>query len=252
MTKRILFLIIALQLLISSTAAAIACNDGGVIDIPVDCSYDYPKPGMPEWDTAKSGEERYKVCEIPEHILLCISTEKLARLVTLYPGLWVHIGGYNSFTDNNGYGGLDRIFANFNGIRELSKRENALIYLCDEYLLELQKFEYDIDNRWNSVIQLQAIECLIGYYKLHNNISKDNLKKILKNLWIGYNEKIKYSDYFKGMFAGNLFARANIIIKIAPTLSEIFEVNNKSVLYRGIATADMINTMDSLTTELIK
>ena len=60
-------------------------------------------------------------------------------------------------------------------------------------------------------------------------------------------------NYFVGQpFYTNFFARANFIIKIDPVLSEIFEGNNQSVLISGRANAELINTIDSLSYNLIK
>ena len=267
--KKRLAIIIAVVFLISSTATAIACNDGGIVDIPVDCDYDYPvKPGMPDWTGSK---EDMEALQIPEHILQCISTEKLTKLCLEYPFFNLIVHDFITTA-------LNGLYTHFNGFREIAKRDDATNYLCKEYILEFKKLEdtvlkypYLFDKPYSDYndeeklirynisgcnLKISTIESTLGYSKLYNNISKGAQKKILKNLWYGYNEKIKYADkygLFKGHFEYNLFARANIIITIDTTLSEIFKGDNEYILLNGMATnEDIINKMDSLTIELIK
>ena len=274
--KKKLAIIIAVVFLISFIASAIACNDGCVIDVPVDCSYDYPiKPGTPEWAELESYSEMIKVCQVPEHILQCMSTEKLTKLCLEYPLL--DMMAYDFIT-----AALTSLFTNFNGVRELARRDDAANYLCKKYILEFQRLkdaelkypylfdkpysEWTLEEKiiWNDsaglygyTIRIMNLESLLGCSNFYNNISKDNLKKVLKNLWFGYNEAIRYNDKLWGRQGAeiyyNIFARANVIIKIDPTLSEIFEEGyNKYILLDGRANEDMINTLDSLTIELIK
>ena len=56
-------------------------------------------------------------------------------------------------------------------------------------------------------------------------------------------------DYAETTF---LFARTHIIIKIDTALSEKFKDENSSVLFSGMADADLINTIDRLSCNLIK
>ena len=75
-----------------------------------------------------------------------------------------------------------------------------------------------------------------------------NILILFCGIWIFGKNK---PDYFKGIgFTTNLFARVHIIIKINMALSNKFE--NSSVLFSGRANADLINTIDSLSYNLIK
>jgi len=219
-----------------------------------ECNYDYPaKPGTPEWkelwDKLESYEAMVSVLQIPDSILQCISTNNLLTLCLQYPFL------LNVFAFNGTLTGLEDLFVRFNGIREFSKRENAINYLQEKYLSEVQSFPNKLDSdtiMWHSKMQISILELLLSYSEFHYNTSKEDRKKILENLWFGYNEKIKYAEYFAGRdFETNLFARAHLVIKIEPSLLEIFE--NTSILFSGMTTdADLINKLDSLTFELIK
>jgi len=126
-------------------------------------------------------------------------------------------------------------------LRDIST--NDLMTLCLQYPLLYDVFAFNEIN--------DGLRKLFSDF--HSNTSKENQKKILENLLFGYREKIKYPEYFQGNgFATNLFARAHIIIKIDTALSEKFEKENKAVLFSGMANADTINLIDSLSYNLIK
>ena len=210
-------------------------------------TWDYPiKPRTEEWKKLESNKAKVEACQIPKHILQDISTDALMTLCLEYPLL------YDVFAFNNTNNGLSKLFSDFNGIREFSKREGAINNLSEQYLSEIRSLPENLNNRSNleigySVARISILEVLLSYSDFHSNTSKENQKKILENLLFGYREKIKYPEYFQGNgFATNLFARAHIIIKIDTVLSEKFEKENKVVLFSGMADADLINIIDSL------
>jgi hypothetical protein len=232
-----------------------SCAESTIIPQNTDnCVYDFPvKPGTPEWkevwDKLESYEAMVGICQIPDSILQCIATGNLMELCLQYPFLF-DVFAFNDIKD-----GLKSLFVNFNGIKEFSKREDAINNLREKYLSDIRNFPDKLDNDstvWRSKIQISALEFLLSYSEFHYNISKEEQKKILENLLFGYREKIKYSEHFQGFgFDTNLFARAHIIIKIDPSLSKIFE--NTAILFSGMTTdAELINTIDSLSYELIK
>jgi len=215
--------------------------------------WDYPiKPRTEEWKKLEGNKEKVEACQIPKHILQDISTDALMTLCLQYPLL------YDVFAFNNTNDGLRKLFSDFNGIREFSKRESAINNLSEQYLLEIRSFPKNLNSRSNldigySVARISILEVLLSYSDFHSNISKESQKKVLENLLFGYRERIKYPEYFQGNgFATNLFARANVIIKIDTALSEKFENENKAVLFSGMADADLIDMIDSLSNNLIK
>ena len=79
--------------------------------------WDYPvKPGTEEWKKFTSNEEMVNACQIPEKILSTLSTEDLMELCLQYPLI------YDVFAFENLNHGLDKLFDDFNGIRELYQR----------------------------------------------------------------------------------------------------------------------------------
>ena len=215
--------------------------------------WDYPvKPKTDEWKKLDSNKAKVDVCQIPENILHDISTEDLMSLCLQFPLL------YDVFAFNNINYGLKKLFSDFNGIREFSKRDSAINSLREQYLSEIYSFPEYLNRGSNldigySVARISILEVLLSYSDFHSITSKENQKKILENLLFGYREKIKYPEYFQGNgFATNLFARAHIIIKINTALSEKLEKENESVLFSGMADTDLINMIDSLSYNIIK
>ena len=81
--------------------------------------WDYPiKPKTEEWKKLESNKTKVEACQVPEYILRDISTNDLMTLCLQYPLL------YDVFAFNNTTDGLRKLFSDFNGIREFSKRES--------------------------------------------------------------------------------------------------------------------------------
>lgn len=216
--------------------------------------WDYPiKPRTEEWKKLENNKAKVDACQVPEYVLQDIPTDDLMTLCLQYPLL------LDVFAFNNINRGLEKLFADFNGIREFSKRENAINGLREQYLLEVRGFPGKLNNETpglevgRSIICISMLEVLLSYPDFHIHTSKENQKKVLESLLFGYREKCKYPKSFQGIgFTTNLFARAHIIVEIDAALSEKFEKENKAVLFSGMASAGLINTIDSLSYHLIK
>ena len=176
--------------------------------------WDYPvKPGTEEWKQFKSHEEKRSACQIPEELLSSLSTDDLADLCMRYPLL----GDILAFDNKNS--ALDKLFRDFNGIRELYKRKDVSSNLNGRYTDKIQSFSF-LNGSSTSLekgfflLSVDVLELLLS--RIDNNGSEDKkvLKEVLQNLVTGYEKRFNYHDYFKGGFKSNFFARANIIAKI--------------------------------------
>jgi hypothetical protein len=215
--------------------------------------WDYPtKPGTEEWKRLENNKAKVEVCQIPESVLQSISTNNLTVLCLQYPLL------YDVFAFENINAGLNKLFSDFNGIREFAKRKDAINCLKEKYLAEFRIFPNILEtglllDRGGSIMLISMLEYILSYSGFYIHSSIEEQKRVLETLLFGYKEKLKYSEYFKGIgFTTNLFARAHIIIKMDTTLTEKFEGRNKMVLFSGMANAELINTIDSLSYHLIK
>jgi hypothetical protein len=213
--------------------------------------WDYPvKPGTEQWKKLENNAQKVAVCQMPEDILSDISTRDLTSICLQYPLL------YDVFAFNNRTRGLEKLFSDFNGIRELSKRIDAINHLSEQYMSEIQHFPSILDASnieiGHAIVRISMLEVLLSYSEFHGNTAKETQKEVLKNLLFGYKEKCKYPEHFQGIgFTSNLFARAHIIIKIDPSLSAQFEEKNKAVLFSGMADAEQIDRIDQLSHTLI-
>jgi len=99
--------------------------------------WDYPvKRGTVEWKKLKSNEEKVNICQIPENILSSLSTENLTDICLQYPLL------YDIFAFNDMNQGIDNLFNDFHGIRELFKREQVLKELLKRYQEKMQNLSF--------------------------------------------------------------------------------------------------------------
>jgi hypothetical protein len=215
--------------------------------------WDYPvKPGTEEWKKFTSNEEMVKACQIPDKILLSISTEDLTELCLRYPLL------YDVFAFDNLNNGLDKLDSDFNGIRELYKRKDVSNSLSKRYVQKVQDFSF-LDGKESDVekgyfiISVSALEVLLSRIERQDNAGKEVHKAILQNLVSGYEEKSKYVEYFKGFgFRTNFYSRSHVISKLDNSNIESLPQKGKNMtLYSGMADAQSVNVIDSLSYQLI-
>lgn len=175
-------------------------------------TWDYPvKPGTEEWKKFQSNEEMVKACQIPESILQSLSTNELTDICLRYPLL------YDVFAFNNTDEGLDKLFSDFNGIRELYKRKDASDNLIKRYIQKVNSFsllneDYSELEKGDFIVSVDMLELILSHYGLQNVERKEIAKKILSSLVEGYETKFRYAKYFQGSgFRINIYSRARII-----------------------------------------
>ena len=215
--------------------------------------WDYPvKQGTDEWKRFQRTEEMVNVCQIPEEVLSSLSTEDLTDLCLQYP-LLICV-----FAFNNTNQGLDQLFHEFNGIRELFKRDDASKELLKRYQAKIQSMSFltipDASGKGNLVVSISIMEYLLSRYYSKND-EQDKYKEILQNLVVGYEKKAMYVDYFKGTgFETNFFSRAHVIAKMDRSFVErLPHKENNSALYSGMITDEQtVNIINELSYQLIK
>ncbi|MDR0573444.1 MAG: hypothetical protein LBG96_05350 [Tannerella sp.] len=217
-------------------------------------AWDYPiKPGMKEWKKFTSNEEMVNACQIPEKILSALSTEDLMELCLQYPLI------YDVFAFENLNHGLDKLFGDFNGIRELYRRPDISNSLTNRYVREVQDFSF-LDSRASDIekgyfiMSVSAMEVLLASIERSDNTGKEDHRAILQNLVSGYEAKSKYADYFKGFgFQTNFYSRSRLISKMDKLSIGLLPHKDKNaVLLSGMADAQSINIIDNLSYQLIK
>ena len=207
--------------------------------------WDYPvKPGMEEWKQFHSNKEMVAACQIPEKILCCLSTEKLTDLCLQYP-LLSDFYAFN-FPDD----GLDILFKDFNGIRELYKKNNVADFLIKRYKEKIQMLSFledetiDSYKRSSFMISVTNLDALLSRVE-----QQDNLKEILRNLVIGYEAISMLDSYAKNlMLRFNFFSRAHVIVKMHDEYRK--EISN--AFSAGGADSETADSINKLSYQLIK
>lgn len=100
-------------------------------------------------------QERLSSCQIPNDILETLSTEDLIETNFKYPFL-INIYAYNSYEQ-----GLSAVTDEFNGLRELFRRDDAASLLLERYIsIDPSKIQYPRKEKLSRQELLEAIEPL--------------------------------------------------------------------------------------------
>jgi hypothetical protein len=156
----------------------------------VDSPYEFPiRPTSKEWGSISSSKEMLAVCQIPDSILKNISTKALAETCLNYPLFFEYTAS------NDERSAIEVMIQNFNGLKELSQRDDGMIELMKLYQ------ELPIRKESTSKIQANDVPYKTMYLELvladKNFVGKANyselqeLKKILLNKYEG---KLSNSD----------------------------------------------------------
>ena len=252
-----IFVIISCLLLLS-------CDLRDDTNTPVDCKcsnpptgilvWDYPvKPGMEEWKNFHSNEEMVNACQIPGDILFSLSTEDLMELCLQYPLL------YDVFAFNFLSMGADKLFNDFNGIRELFKREEAAKELLRHYSYTMQNLSFldgaaTDSEKGRFIISVSTLEFLLGFYSYKADATKEDNKKMLQCLVAGYEKECKYPEYFQscGPSETNFYSRAHVIIKMSPESLEKIQGKEQNGVFHGWPGDETMDIINELSYRLIK
>jgi hypothetical protein len=192
-----MFLFTVLSLLTCVLNAQIAISEKVTWDYPV-------KPGSEEWRKFTSNEEMVKVCQIPKNVLSSLSTEDLAELCLKYPLL------YDVFAFENLNHGLDKLFDDFNGIRELYKRTDVSSCLTERYVRKVQDFSF-LDRKVSDlekgyfIMSVSSLEVLLARIEWDDNAGKKSTRKYYKTLFPDMKQKHNAQTISKDLASGLIF-----------------------------------------------
>ncbi len=140
--------------------------------------YDFPiKTGSTEWNNFKSVDEMYKACQIPEDILLSLSTPVLLKTCIDYPVKTILL------LYNTPQIGFEKWELKFNGISEFLKRPDAATVIIETYkdfnIRGHSEFKNDID-KGSYTFKLNMIEVIIAQEAIINMMNFQQQKVMLK------------------------------------------------------------------------
>lgn len=149
--------------------------------------WDYPiKPASEKWKDLKNNKQKVDACQIPESVLLQMTTKDLIEASLNYP-LLRDIMVFNFLQD-----GINKLKENFDGFNELLIREDAVKLL----FLKYKKIKPNEFNKSWSLIQkgdyafnIIAIEILLSQKELLSALSKNEKKEFVTELLKKIEEK---------------------------------------------------------------
>ena len=215
------------------------CSDAQATEL----SWDYPvKPGMEEWNQSTKGI--LEACEIPDHILLSLSTKELAAICLQHPLL------FSMFAHNIPDNGIDVFFNEFNGIRELFRRDEGAKELLIWYNCQMQNFSL---LKKENLLDVERAGLIWFTNELEFLISRatGNYKEILQSLVVGYEIKLEYyPDYlYESPLLNNVFARGHIIDKMC---KDCLTEDQKNNIFGSFVQEEGKDIVDKLSYRLIK
>ena len=172
-----------------------------------------------------------------------LSTKELTVICLQYPLLT------SMFAFNTPDNGIDVLFDEFNGIRELFKRNEASKELLGWYNCQIQNCSLLSEKNFSEVekgsfmISISILEYLLSR-------AKDIHKEILQNLLVGYETKLQYPDYFSSALYHNLFSRAHIINSMCEQCYD--DILDKGSLFTSFYTKETTDVINKLSYQLIK
>ena len=195
--------------------------------------WDYPvKPNMKKWEQLQTVKERIDICQIQENLLSSLSTDDLTDVCMQYPLLGVVLAW--SPHDR----GLDSLFREFNGVRELYKRKDAYKHLLNWYDSTMQNLPFlnkdvPLVEKGSFCSKISIAELLLSRCQLPDDANKDNnYREIIRHLVSGYEKTFAYPEYFTAYsFSISCFARAKIINKIDEQYIVKMPVDDKNTLF---------------------
>ncbi len=170
-----------------------ACGGQAPVASPSD-AYDYPvKPGTQAWKDLPSHDEMLRVCQVPEDILLKMSTAGLVETVLNYPlfaDAWVY---------NDPQSGFNAISSRFNGIPELIDRDDGGTAVLERYRILNPAA---IENDWTSLQKGQFswsiadVEMLLAQNDTIARLKAPERNDLMAEALVKYEAKQQRSDIY--------------------------------------------------------
>jgi hypothetical protein len=158
--------------------------------ISVSDMYDFPlKQGSIEWKSFETGQQMLEACQIPQKILDKISTTDLVKTCLSYPLFFEYLAF------NNEREGIHIMIDKFNGLKELSKRQDGaqeLIKIYNDFPVVQTVTSKDADIPY----KLPFLELLIADDVFINQLTENELAELSKIILNKYESKLKYTDIY--------------------------------------------------------
>lgn len=163
-----------------------------IINSSIADEYQYPpvKRGSSEWKSL-TPEEKHQICQIPNEILIKMTTDQLIKAYLDYPFIAI-IAAYSNWQD-----GFDRVHRDFNGLREILKRKDASQKII-QYYKNMNPEEYNKEwplfEKGKFAVNFAYIELLLAQEIILKQMTPSEIKDYLMEGIIKYDLKKKNMD----------------------------------------------------------
>jgi hypothetical protein len=210
-------------------------------------TWNFPlKPGTEEWKYLKTNQEKFEALQIPTDIVTNLTTKELVKLCLNFPAF----GFYTAY--NSSQTGFIILAGKFNGLRELSKREDALMELIEIYIMSGENgFDSSIKeiNSEYWPIKLGWIELILSQKKFLEQGTDEDKRKLMRICLDKYNMKIASQKFSTAGAESTLFLMARILDVVnnkaynekCLNSPEIKEFANTSVLKNKVVSSEILN-----------
>jgi len=196
-------------------------------------AYDYPpvKSNSEEWKRL-SPEEKHSVCQIPDNVLVTLPTEDLIQAYLDYPYIAI-MAAYDNWMS-----GFNRVYGDFNGLRELLNREDAGQKVLQYYkMMDPGAYSNDwtLYKRGKFAINFTYIEILLAQESIIQQLNPQEINEYLTEGIKKYNLKEKHIQ-LHGMF-GLQFT--------AFPIARLMRMKNSVAAQKLLNTPDMVYFLNS-------
>ena len=158
--------------------------------------WDYPiKPGTEEWTPLETWDAKFEACQIPVNIVSNMSTKELTKVCLKYP----LFNTYSLLGGNDERQGIRLLIKRFNGLWELSQREDGVQELIKAYAdfpVPAQPERDKTSEHYYDLIKLPFLELVLAdslFLNRLDSVGLDELKRIAVNK---YADKIQYPTVY--------------------------------------------------------
>lgn len=201
-------------------------------------AWDFPvKPGTEEWADLVTESERIDALQIPNDVLSTMSTAALVETCLNLPAF----GYITAF--NNIQTGFVILATKFNGLKELSKRQDVAKCLISIYQETGEKgFDnpnLNLDDKYWT-IKFTWIELLIAQNKVLQSLDNEDKKKLLSLSQEKFNLKKVSKDYSLEGLKSTVFLMSRVLHSVNDDQFEL-EYSKNDVLKTFVETSELQN-----------
>lgn len=173
--------------------------------------WNYPvKPGTEEWESFKTGQEKYDACLIPQDVLASLTTKDLAEICMNYPMF------LNFIYFNDERKGMSFIIERFNGLKELSVRKDGvqtLINIYRDYPI-LSEVQYDVSSKdFYTPYRLLYLELLLADDVFMKQLNEQQVAELGKIILNKYEQKLANAHVYSLMNIQKTFLLGAVVIE---------------------------------------